>query len=992
MAEEIKQTLGFDASQALTALKQLDDALAALENGLRGSANNFGTFNKEAGKTVSAMIQLAQRSNEAAAALAKVASAGGLGRNISADAGAAATAAAQVAKSFLVTGDAARTASVRVGDAIVRISKHTTNAADQVTGANGRLTTSFKLLSRIVFTQTIVSGFRAIRQGIEESIQASIAFQKQLAEIQSIDTDKIFGNRSELGSNLQRISSDFNIPLPDVAKGTYEALSAQILKTAQDLQFMTTAAEFSKGALTTMDASVRGLAGGLNAYGQGVDQADRLASQFNETIRLGTIRGEELASNFGTVATLGNTLGVSQAELLSSVAALTNAGVPYAQAFTQIRGTLTGLVKPSDELTRVFRANGIASAEQLVKTRGLGGALKFLLEQTDGTTAGTAELFNNQRALLGVLSLGGTNAEKYADTLRQIDGVTSRLNSERAQQVMANDAEQLTKKWNQLKVTMIPIGDGFVTIGNTGLDTAAVLRDFTVAVLDTTGSILRAQPRVTAFGIAWENLQALFGKDLTIGESGGKIISELEIRQRQLDIIGKKRETVQKAQAAAEGKAQEELNKIRFAEIDQFKARNKELLAEARTSANAIINVEKGKITQLTQQINLAKNLIKTSGAKVAGLTARQDRRDFDTRLGQSNLDDSQKSFALIKRAQDLASKAATDLATAARTGSVSGVERARAAFETAQATGEEAKQLAESAGDRRGALFAARQLKELTDLQVNSEKQLASISASRLPQLEQQRAKQQQSLAIIQAATKTLAANSSIFDKNGQQLSPEALKAQAAARQGALGALLEQGVSKDKVLDLQIRTDGAVSKLETDLSGALGKIDASPLARALGNATGPATTLHATIETLQTPMQANAQAAAVMAQALQAAASASSAIKVPILGGGPTANQAFGGRPSFFAAGGRGIDTVPAMLARGETVINPRSSNKFFSQLQAINAGHAPVFRQNGGSTTNVGDVNVTIKSSDPSKINGREIGRALRQEIRRGNIRFKS
>ncbi len=90
-----------------------------------------------------------------------------------------------------------------------------------------------------------------------------------------------------------------------------------------------------------------------------------------------------------------------------------------------------------------------------------------------------------------------------------------------------------------------------------------------------------------------------------------------------------------------------------------------------------------------------------------------------------------------------------------------------------------------------------------------------------------------------------------------------------------------------------------------------------------------------------------------------------------------------------FLQGGGfspRGTDTIPAMLSPGEFVVNARSSRRFFSQLQAINAGVKPVFRQDGGSVTNVGDVNVTVGAGRDSASTGRQIARSIRRELRRG------
>lgn len=108
---------------------------------------------------------------------------------------------------------------------------------------------------------------------------------------------------------------------------------------------------------------------------------------------------------------------------------------------------------------------------------------------------------------------------------------------------------------------------------------------------------------------------------------------------------------------------------------------------------------------------------------------------------------------------------------------------------------------------------------------------------------------------------------------------------------------------------------------------------------------------------------------------------------------GGPA--TAFHGGPMarYFADGGvvRGQDTIPTMLSRGETVINSKNSKRFFSELNAMNQGSAPVYREQGGPVTNVGDVNVTVNGGESSQQTVREIGHALRREIQRGNIKLR-
>ena len=130
-------------------------------------------------------------------------------------------------------------------------------------------------------------------------------------------------------------------------------------------------------------------------------------------------------------------------------------------------------------------------------------------------------------------------------------------------------------------------------------------------------------------------------------------------------------------------------------------------------------------------------------------------------------------------------------------------------------------------------------------------------------------------------------------------------------------------------------------------------------------------------------------------ARAQSAASGGSGVTRTRTPGGGEMVTNPFfkwhGGRPKYFAHGGRGQDRIPAMLARGETVINRRNSLRFFSELNAMNQGSQPVYREQGGTVTNVGDINVTVNGGDSSQQTVREIGRALRRDVQRGNIKLR-
>ena len=96
---------------------------------------------------------------------------------------------------------------------------------------------------------------------------------------------------------------------------------------------------------------------------------------------------------------------------------------------------------------------------------------------------------------------------------------------------------------------------------------------------------------------------------------------------------------------------------------------------------------------------------------------------------------------------------------------------------------------------------------------------------------------------------------------------------------------------------------------------------------------------------------------------------------------------------PVLRAKGGfipKGTDTVPAMLTPGEFVVNARSTKRFYSDLVAMNSGVKPIYRAQGGSvnTQTIGDIHVSVQGGSTSEKTIREIGPALRRELRKNNL----
>lgn len=217
--------------------------------------------------------------------------------------------------------------------------------------------------------------------------------------------------------------------------------------------------------------------------------------------------------------------------------------------------------------------------------------------------------------------------------------------------------------------------------------------------------------------------------------------------------------------------------------------------------------------------------------------------------------------------------------------------------------------------------------------------------------------------------------------------------------RQQFFGKIKDSPAIQLKIDNEKIRTDlqGVVAGLGFDFA----KILVAPTQEAIATfntAMGTTATNSATIATNTTTTKTNLDSAqttsGITATNYERMATASALIK-PIPGPGATpVKEALGGLMRLARGGNvfrsHGTDTVPAMLSKGEFVVNANSTRRFYSQLVAMNAGVKPVYRQDGGAVTNIGDINVSVNGSTATRQTAREIATALRREVRRGTSRL--
>ena len=88
---------------------------------------------------------------------------------------------------------------------------------------------------------------------------------------------------------------------------------------------------------------------------------------------------------------------------------------------------------------------------------------------------------------------------------------------------------------------------------------------------------------------------------------------------------------------------------------------------------------------------------------------------------------------------------------------------------------------------------------------------------------------------------------------------------------------------------------------------------------------------------------------------------------------------------------GGQGTDRSLVAMNPNESVNNAQATRDFFPQIQAMNAGARPGFRDQGGSINNsVGNITVNVNESKSPQETSKSVMDRINRDLRRGSVKF--
>jgi TP901 family phage tail tape measure protein len=316
-----------------------------------------------------------------------------------------------------------------------------------------------------VGVKTAVVGLLSLAGATAYAVKTAGDFEKQMRNVNSIAKLPEAAYRNLSQSVLDLAGETAQAPKV-LAEGLYSLVSSGF-DANDSLTILKASAYAATAGLTTTATSSKVVAAALNAYREPASDASKVSDVLFETVNRGVLNFEELASSIGDVLPLAASLGVTLPEVGAAVSTMTKEGISAPESMTRLKRVIQSFIKPSQEMTAAIKETGAASGEQLVKQKGLEGAIEAVIKTTDGSKASIAKLFPDIRAFGGAIALTGKNSRAAAGDLKAFQdtaGATKRVFEEQAKGTEFAGKELVTS----LESSAIAIGDKFLPIVGKG--------------------------------------------------------------------------------------------------------------------------------------------------------------------------------------------------------------------------------------------------------------------------------------------------------------------------------------------------------------------------------------------------------------------------------------------------------------------------------------------------------------------------------------------
>lgn len=328
-----------------------------------------------------------------------------------------------------------------------------------------------------------ITGTAAALGGVAAAaIKVGSDFESQMSRVKAI-SGATGEELEQLKEQAMQLGADTSFSASQAAEGM-ENLAAAGFTTSEIMSAMpgllNLAAASGEDLASSSDIAASTLRGFGLAASDAVHVADVLAANANRTNSSVADTGEAMKY----VAPLARAAGLSLEETAAAIGIMANAGIQGSQAGTSLRGALSRLSKPTDDMTAAMDELGISFYDSNGKMKSLTEQVGMLRQATEGMTD---EQKNNylvtlygQEALSGMLALineGEGSLGELTEAYRSCDGEAQKA-AETMQDNLSGALEQLSGSAETLGLAFYnSVADNLKNAANTATESINNITD-----------------------------------------------------------------------------------------------------------------------------------------------------------------------------------------------------------------------------------------------------------------------------------------------------------------------------------------------------------------------------------------------------------------------------------------------------------------------------------------------------------------------------------
>ena len=332
-----------------------------------------------------------------------------------------------------------------------RVSKNmATKVGNNITGIGKSMTSVGSTLAKSVTVPLLGIGTAGLK--VASDFDSAMSGVKAISGATGKEFDALRAKAIELGGETAFSANEVAEAMTEMAKAGWD--SQQILDGMGGVLDAAAASGENLGTVSTIVADA------ITGFGMEAKESTRVADLLTQAANSGTIGINDLGESFKYIAPVAGSMGLSIEDVTTALSAMSMSGIKGSQAGTSLRGVLTRMVKPTDQVAAAMDELGIV----LTNSDGTFKSLDKILLEMRGSFSGLtdeqktyyAATLAGQEGMSGLLSLLNMSQEEYDEIAASMDNASgvAKETAEVMRDNLSADVEELMGSLESLAITL----------------------------------------------------------------------------------------------------------------------------------------------------------------------------------------------------------------------------------------------------------------------------------------------------------------------------------------------------------------------------------------------------------------------------------------------------------------------------------------------------------------------------------------------------------